>query len=153
MITIHKATTEDAEELLRIKVRAFAWDLEKYGMAPPGYDSLEDLISAINKARYYKILYSDKAVGAFSLYEKGTSHFELGSLYIDPDYHDKGIGSKVVELMEKEYPQIVKWTLDTPYLSFRNHHFYEKMGYVKIDEIKPFENNEFTLFKYEKNKL
>lgn len=44
--------------------------------------------------------------------------------------------------------------LHTPYKNFRNHHFYEKMGYKKIGETQPKEDkNGFYLFEYEKRIL
>jgi len=74
----------------------------------------------------------------------------LGSLYIDPDYQNRRIGAKVIEYIEKKYSDIIKWSLYTPYLSFRNQHFYEKMGYIKVEEIRIEEYKGFTLFRYEK---
>jgi hypothetical protein len=49
------------------------------------------------------------------------------------------------------YPDARKWSLDTPYKSYRNHYFYEKHGYVKVGETQPEKENEFYLFLYEKN--
>jgi GNAT superfamily N-acetyltransferase len=151
MIKFSRAVASDAELLLKVKIRAFAWDVQKYGMGPPNYDSLEDLLLAISKAQYYKISYNDTIVGGFSLYDMGNLHFELGSIYIDPKYQGKGIGQQAISYIEQIYPEVRKWTLDTPYLSFRNHDFYEKMGYIKIGEEKLEAPQEFVLFLYEKN--
>lgn len=151
MIKFNRAAASDAELLLQAKIKAFAWDVEKYGMGPPKYDSLEDLLVAISKAKYYTISYNDNIVGGFSLYDMGSQHFELGSIYIDPEYQGKGIGQQAISYMEQSYPEVRKWTLDTPYLSFRNHHFYEKMGYIKIGEERLDVPQGFVLFKYEKS--
>jgi len=45
---------------------------------------------------------------------------------------------------------VKKWSLDTPYLSYRNHHFYEKMGYKKVGETQLEKGSKFRLFEYEK---
>lgn len=150
MITFYRAAIEDAISLLNVKIRAFAWDVKEYGMGPPNYDDLEDLTRAIEEAIYYKILFNEAIVGGFSLYDLGHRHFELGSIYIDPDCQGKGIGTKAIEYMEQSHPEIKIWTLDTPYKSFRNQHFYEKMGYIKTGEFKPEPLNDFVLFKYQK---
>lgn len=43
------------------------------------------------------------------------------------------------------------WRLHTPYKNYRNHHFYEKMGYKKIGETVPkVDKVGFYLFEYEK---
>lgn len=39
-----------------------------------------------------------------------------------------------MKLVEEEFPSAVEWVLDTPHLNFRNHHFYEKIGYKKIGQ-------------------
>lgn len=151
MISFSRASEKDAQLLLDAKIKAFAWDVNTYGMGPQGYDSLEDLTNAINKAYYYKILYDNIIVGGFSLYKLSEDHFELGSIYVGPEYQNKGIGSETLNFIEQSFPEVKKWILDTPYLSFRNHHFYEKMGYVKVGEFNPEADKEFKLFKYEKN--
>ncbi len=39
---------------------------------------------------------------------------------------------------------------ETPYKSYRNHHFYEKLGYSRVGEEKPDPGKEFCLYIYEK---
>lgn len=39
-----------------------------------------------------------------------------------------------MQLIEVEFPRAVQWSLDTPYLNIKNHHFYEKLGYIKVGE-------------------
>lgn len=151
MISFERAKESDAPGLLKAKVRAFEEDLKRYGFGPPGYDSIEDTKRAINKAAYYKILSDGNIIGGFSIYEQGGARFELGSIYIDPDYQNLGVGSKAIGFIENQFPQARKWILDTPYLNFRNHHFYEKAGYVKVGEKLVEDFPGFCLFIYEKN--
>jgi hypothetical protein len=54
-----------------------------------------------------------------------------------------------MKFLFEEFAGAEKWTLETPYLSFRNHHFYEKLGYKKVGETQP-EPDGFHLFLYEK---
>ena len=75
---------------------------------------------------------------------------EIRYFYISPEYQNKKIGTGVMALIEKKYKKIKKWWLFTPYKEFRNHYFYEKIGYKKVGESQPIENNAFTLFRYEK---
>ena len=53
-----------------------------------------------------------------------------------------------MELIEKQYDWAKVWRLITPYKSYRNHHFYEKLGYKKVSEIQPNPDNVFKIFKY-----
>ena len=62
-----------------------------------------------------------------------------------------GIGTNAMKFLEMEFPDAKKWTLETPHLSYRNHHFYEKMGFTKVGETEPDpKNNGFYLYLYEK---
>jgi L-amino acid N-acyltransferase YncA len=150
MITIKKAEINDAEEILDVKIRAFKEEVDLYGVCPPKYDSLENLINSISKCNYYKIVDDEKIIGGMSVQNKGNGHYWLGSIYIDSLYQNKGVGSLAMNYINKEYPNAIKWTLETPHKSYRNHHFYEKFGFVKIGEIKPYEDHtDFYLFQYE----
>lgn len=151
MISIKRAQTEDAHELLKIRIEAFKEDEDLYGFGPPGYDSLENLLNAIESAVYFKILDAEKIIGGMSVYELGENVFWLGAIYLKKEYQNKGIGSCAIRFLENEFPEVRSWRLETPYLSFRNHHFYEKLGYVKSGEkVHECCNPEFFLYIYEK---
>lgn len=148
MITITDAKVEDAYELLNTKIKAFEDEVKLYGFGPPGYDSIENQIKSIINGHYYKIIDNFIIIGGISAFEIGSAQFRIGSVFINPDYQNKGIGSKAITHLLKEFPYIKKWSLETPHLSFRNHHFYEKMGFIKVGET-AFESNGFYLFLYE----
>lgn len=150
MIKFAIALVSDAEILRDIAISAFEEDKIKYGFTPPGIETIEWHLSKINNGMYYKIMVEDKIVGAINLYDLKNNHFRLGAVYIEPSYQNKGIGTKAISFIENTYPDINKWSLDTPYKNYKNHKFYEKHGYVKIDEVKPMENIDFFLFEYEK---
>lgn len=149
MIYFERTTVEDAEDIMKIKIRAFGDDVRLYGYGPPGYDSMENLLKNITNGIHYKMVDENRIIGGMCLFDMGYGHFHLGGIYIDPNYQNKGIGAKAIKFLFSEYENIKKWSLDTPYLSFRNHHFYEKLGFVKVGRTKP-EPDGFYLFLYEK---
>lgn len=149
MISIVRAKAEDATEILKIKINAFKEEVKLYGFGPPGYDSLENQVSSIKESLYYMILEDERIIGGLGIIYKEQSHYRISVLHVDLEHQNMGIGTKALALLEKEFPDAVKWSLETPYLSFRNHHFYEKMGFVKTGETEP-DNNGFYLFLYEK---
>jgi GNAT superfamily N-acetyltransferase len=152
MITFERATPEDAEVIVQLKIRAFAEDVERYGSGPPNYDSIDHTRYYIQTTgTYYKIMKDGIPIGGFGLFLITPEHMRVGSLYIDPAYHNQSIGSQAIQFMESAFPHIRKWSLDTPYKNYRNHHFYEKNGYVKVGETPPEGPNGFYLFLYEKN--
>ena len=91
-----------------------------------------------------------KIIGGLTCCNAGE-YYWLGGIYISKEYQNRGIGAKAILFLEKEFPDAKCWRLHTPYKNYRNHHFYEKMGYVKIGETEPREDkNGFFLFEYEK---
>lgn len=104
----------------------------------------------MNKGLYYKILLDDTIVGGINLFDNGGEHFSLGAIFIDPQFHNQGIGSMAIKFIEEKHSQVKKWTLDTPSLNINNHRFYERHGYIKVGEIQPQKDVEFYLSIFEK---
>ena len=150
-ISIEPATPADAEHLVAVQIAAFHHDAEIYpGVAiggPPGYDSIDNLLQKIEEGDYYKIVVDGQIIGGIAVFDLGAGHFHLDLLYIDPAYHNRGIGTQAMHFIERTY-HAMKWTLHTPGYAIRNQHFYEKFGYVKIGEE---EFPDLTLLAYEKH--
>ena len=101
----------------------------------------------------YKIVLDGKIIGGLTCCNAGE-YYWLGGIYISKAYQNQGIGAKAIAFLENEFPDAKCWRLHTPYKNYRNHHFYEKMGYRKIGETEPKEDkNGFFLYEYEKRIL
>jgi GNAT superfamily N-acetyltransferase len=137
-VRFERARYRDTEALTQAAVRSFDDDARRYGGpprgGPPGYDDPEWHRQAMRQGIYYKILVGDAIVGGIILYDLHRGHFNLGCFFLDPDYQDQGIGTRAVAFVEAAHPRVRKWSLDTPAWSPRNHHFYEKLGYVRTGE-------------------
>ncbi len=135
MIRFQKAKVQDAKELAMASWRAFDNDIN-YGApgkgGPPGYKSDRWQSRMMRIGKYYKIMDDYRIIGGFIVFGKGNGHYELGRIFIDPDYQNQGIGAQAMEFMEKQFPRAKRWTLGTPRWNRRTRHFYEKMGYVMI---------------------
>jgi len=149
-VKLDKAKVEDAEVLKAVSVLAFSSDYEQFGSYPPGIESLDWHKSAIEKDHYYKISYHGEIAGGICVIPSVNDLIKIKYLFISDIYQNKGIGSKIMELIEKKYSNARIWALVTSYKAYRNHHFYEKFGYSKVGEVQPDPNNEFKVFKYKK---
>jgi GNAT superfamily N-acetyltransferase len=137
-IVFERAILADAEALVKVQIRAFHDDARIYpGVeigGPPGYDSVEETLKKTVQDDFYKIKAEDQIIGGIVVFDFGEGHFHLDLIFIDPDYHNRGIGTQAMHFIERAYPTAKTWSLDTPQYAVRNHHFYEKFGYVKVKE-------------------
>ncbi|VVS95154.1 GNAT family N-acetyltransferase [Desulfoluna spongiiphila] len=148
--TLELANIDDAEILNSTSIEAFTGDYEAYGSYPPGIGSIAWHQSEIEKGHYYKILFNGETAGGICVIPSDNDRIEIKYFFITEKYQNRQIGSTTIELIEKQYSDAAVWVLSTPYKSFRNHHFYEKNGFIKVGESQPIPNNPFRLFEYKK---
>lgn len=141
-ISFSQVTQEDVESLTAIMTRAFDEDsrihLGKEKGGPPGYDTGEFIRKwGLNPdSTANKIFFKGELIGAIILWINKNGNNFLGCLFIDAKEENKGIGTQVWKLVEKNYPNTKKWATETPGFSKRNHNFYVNKCGFKIVEIK-----------------
>lgn len=152
-LSFEQATATDAEELVQIQVAAFHHDSVLYPEivpgGPPGYDSVEHMRTQIAQHPCYRLVYGEQTIGFMIIFAQGEDHIHLDVIAIEPRYHNCGFGTLAMKFLEQTHPA-TRYTLDTPTWAIRNQHFYEKLGYIKIDEVA---YPEISLFAYEKQAL
>ena len=135
MICFVKAGASDADTLAQISERAFHSDIHCGGppeSGPPGYKSAAWQAKMMRLGDYYKIIGENQIVGGLIVFRKGPGQYELGRIFVHPDYQNQGIGAQAIEFLWKEYPLAIRWTLGTPAWNRRTRHFYRKVGFVEI---------------------
>jgi RimJ/RimL family protein N-acetyltransferase len=137
-IQFRKARPSDAETLAGVSERAFHTDVN-YGApgppcGPPGYDSAAWQARMMHIGDYYIILSSGQIIGGMIVFRKRTREYELGRIFIEPDYQNQGIGTQAFEFLWRTYPLARRWTLGTPKWNRRTRHFYAKVGFTEIGE-------------------
>jgi GNAT superfamily N-acetyltransferase len=153
MFRFVKASAQDAEALARTQGAAFAESAAKCGSGPPGYDSPEWQLTAMQESIYYAIWNDQQIIGGILLSDQGEGHFYLHRLFVAPPFQKQGAASQALEFIEKTIPA-TRWTLHTPALSGNNRRFYEQRGYKHIGEMRVEDPSliieELILFHYEK---
>lgn len=142
LIEFQPLTEDDIEQLTRIMARAFDHDTwihlgEKKG-GPDGYDDGRLLRKwGLNSpTESFKILLNGILIGGLILWIRKNGRNYLGTIFIDPPFQGRGIGTKVWKMVESSYPEARSWMTDTPGFAKRNHHFYvHKLGFeiVRIE--------------------
>lgn len=154
MMKFIRAGIEDAKILTEIKVETFDDDSRRFfnrpAGGPQGYDSMEAHIKDIKENIYYKIVDDNKIIGGFYVQDMGDNHFYLANIFIKPSEQGRGIGQKAIKFLEAQFPDVTKWTLDTPSVCVRNQHLYEKMGYKRVNKILLDKGTSLYLYLYEK---
>ena len=149
------ASLSDLDDLIRTEKDAFSDDERTYGTGPYGSNPEKELTREINECQCYKITVTDKTIGGAFIRNNGDGEYRLKRIWIQEKDQGKGLGTGILKRIENMLIDKKKLSLDTPYKSYRNHHFYEKNGFIKAFERKLDNNQEvvdpdFTLFEYEK---
>jgi GNAT superfamily N-acetyltransferase len=135
-LTIQPAAPADAARLVQVQVAAFHNDSVFYpGVAlggPPGYESVAVMLEKIELDDAYTFRWEGQIIGGMVIFKHTPQRHHLDVIFIDPAYHNQGIGSQAMTFLEQTYPAVQVWTLNTPQYATRNQHFYEKFGYRKV---------------------
>ncbi|MBE5967888.1 MAG: GNAT family N-acetyltransferase [Lachnospiraceae bacterium] len=155
-ITFVPLKNDDIEELTAIMKRAFDEDtrihLGKESGGPTGYDDGSFLRKwgMDPKASSFKIYKGDTLIGGIILWINPNQENYLGTIFLDSNFENKGIGTLVWKKVEEMYPDTIAWNTETPIFSKRNHNFYiNKCGFhcIKIENPKDEEEGSFILRK------
>ena len=86
----------------------------------------------------YKLLDADGlTVGGAVLFPKETE-LNIGRIFVAPEHFRKGYGMFIMQQIEALFPQVQRFTLDTPVWNVRTNAFYSKLGYKEIKRDKEF---------------
>jgi GNAT superfamily N-acetyltransferase len=137
------ASTRDAERLTIVSVRSFHSDYFVGGRksigGPVGYDSTEFHKQTIEEAsKFYKILMDDRIIGGFWFFNRNVKHAYLSRIFVDPEFHHKGVGLLSFKFLFQNYPEVKQWSLQTPIWNTRTPKFYIKLGFEIVKKTDKF---------------
>lgn len=144
-ITLTRLTDDDREQFIKDNQWAFKYGSTiEFGMRNDEYEEGDEIISrrtiedSIDHGEAYRIVSDGKKAGGIIVsVEKDRGDLEI--LFVNPEYHSKGIGQAAWFEMEKLYPEVKIWETLTPYFETRNIHFYvNKLGFHIVEFFNPF---------------
>ena len=97
MLRFRKARSRDADRLARVSERAFHSDIDcgAPGLGgPPGYNSPAWQSKMMRFGDYYAIEVEGQIVGGLIILRKGTREYEVGRIFVDPDFQNQGFGTE-----------------------------------------------------------
>jgi GNAT superfamily N-acetyltransferase len=144
-LSFETITEQDIPEPSRVMTRAFDDDARRHmgteRGGPPGYDNgdfFRRWLFGCKETDGWKVMADGTAVGGIIVWILPHGDNILGTIFIDPDFQDRGIGSAAWKFIEESYPQTRSRRLTTPKQAVKNHFFCEtKCGFrrVKSDRI------------------
>ncbi|MEK5320913.1 GNAT family N-acetyltransferase [Paenibacillus sp. FSL L8-0644] len=138
MLTLEKAGKNDAQRLAEIQKASFEDESKHFNnnetVGPIGYDSISWQEEMMQNCEYFKVLFNGEIIGGAMIFVECNQVHNLGRIFIDPNFKNQGIGTKMMEKIESKFPDSTEWWLDTPSWSVKNHHFYSKCGFTKVRE-------------------
>ena len=130
----------DIPVLIPVMKRAFDDDARKHlgkeSGGPPGYDDGEFFrtwLLPYQESVGYKITSCDQVIGGIIVWILPEGHNILGTIFVDPEYQDLGVGQQTWQFIEETYPETRSWWLGTPVWATKNHHFYVKCGFKLVE--------------------
>ena len=135
MITLRRAQEQDAALLADLSCRAFATDVDcgapEGPGGPPGYDDPAWQRRMMAACDYYAILQDGQPIGGIIAYATAPGEYELGRIFVGPEWQGRGLGKEALALLWPLYPQATVWRLDTPAWNTRTRHFYAGQGFLE----------------------
>jgi GNAT superfamily N-acetyltransferase len=132
MIQLRRALEEDSALLTELSRRSFDADVH-YGApgpgGPPGYDDAAWQRRVIAAVDYYVISLDGAPIGGIIAYATAPGEYEMGRIFIAPEWQNCGLGSEALALLWPLYPQARVWRLDTPAWNLRTRRFYTREGF------------------------
>jgi GNAT superfamily N-acetyltransferase len=110
-LSFEEMTEADIPELTKIMTRAFDDDARKHrGLergGPEGYDDGEFFrtwLLPYKESVGYKILSEGQIIGGIIVWILPEGHNILGTIFVDPAYQDRGVGTRTWQFVETAYP-------------------------------------------------
>lgn len=135
-ITITKAVVKDAEEILTLQKLAYISEAKIYNdfSIPPLTQTLTEVLDDFKNYTVLKAVSGGVIIGSVRGQMTGDSVY-IGRLMVHPDFQNQGLGTKLMQAVEEEFPQAKKFMLGTGHRSERNLYLYHKLGYKDVSSV------------------
>jgi len=129
-IRIEPATVGDAVAVLDLQRRAYRSEAILYDdwTIPPLTQTLDDLRLRFADMTILKATEGGTIVGSVRAAEKDGA-CAIGRLIVDPDHQRRGIGARLMEAIEVQFPDALRFELFTGSRSEGNIRLYTRLGY------------------------
>ena len=127
---ISRADFVDVVEILRLQKLAFQSEAERYQdwSLPPLTQTLAEIQEEYSRKVFVKAVLEGKLIGSARGFLEASVCY-IGRVVVAPAYQGRGIGKRIMEAIEAEFPAADRFELFTGDRCERNLAFYKKLGY------------------------
>lgn len=133
-LALAKAVFSDCGQIYKMQVSAFAELLEKYRDYDinPASESLKKIQNKFNQSftDYYFIVLEKTKIGVVRVVKLSDTVCRISPMLILPEYQNNGYAQQALSAVEKLYPNVNEWQIDTIKEESKLCHLYEKCGYI-----------------------
>jgi GNAT superfamily N-acetyltransferase len=133
-VNISRADLEDAGEILELQKAAYQSEAQRYNdwTIPPLTQTLEETQNEIDSLVFLKATYQQRIIGSVRAFADGNTCF-ISRLFVHADFQRKGIGTRLMERIERLFPTVDRYELCTGDRSLKSIRFYHRLGYRKTE--------------------
>ncbi|NJD78905.1 MAG: GNAT family N-acetyltransferase [Candidatus Methanoperedens sp.] len=127
---IEQAKVSDAEEILSLQKLAYRREAEIYNdfNIAPLIQTLDEIKKDFRDHVFLKAVIQGKVIGSVRAFAKENSCY-IERLIVHPDFQNLGIGTKLINEIERVFNLSRRFELFTGHKSEKNIHIYQKLGY------------------------
>lgn len=130
-IKISIANEDDLKDILSLQKRTYVSEARIYNdfTIPPLHQSLQGIREEFTDHLFLKAEIRGKIIGSV----RGCVTEDvcyIGKLIVDSDSQNMGIGQKLLQTIESQFPDVKKYELFTGSKSMKNLYIYKKQGYT-----------------------
>jgi ech hydrogenase subunit C len=128
-----QAEASDAPEILALQKVAYQSEAEIYGddSLPALQQTLDDLLNDFARMVFFKAVVNGKIIGAVRGYVEGQTAF-LRRVVVHPYFRRRGIGRRLLDEIEKAFPDVTRFEAKTGHQSKRNLYQLTQRGYKEF---------------------
>lgn len=157
MITFIEAKIEDVNKVITMQTQCFIEFLNRYhdDTINPTNESAISIKNYIQDelSHIFFIKSENIEIGIIKFIEVKQNIYKIDDFGILPEYRNRHLGTKVILEIQNLFPFVHTWLLSTILEEERNIHFYEKLGFKRMNELKPMKINEnMTIVDYKLEK-
>lgn len=152
-LNIEIADLLDAEEILTLQKLAFRTEAALYAddTIPPLQQTLASLQGEIRKICVLKAVQDQRIIGSIRAAMTDNTCY-INRLMVHPAYRRQGLGTRLLQDIEKRFASAKRYQLGTGHLSVNNLRLYQGLGYQEIRREKLNEKVTFVIMEKTNNR-